>query len=271
MAYIPGPSDKNSVKKIKEIKSLEKETAAENSSEFQEIPKRRKKNKADLPAADFVPAEKKERIKRDKKVIRSGNPVLVTLLLISLFFSFFSFYKIFDMSESTRKRLDLMSEKYNGNYSELKKQIEENKKLLEPDGIIDKFITAANLVEDYSVGIDQIIDTAQSASFKNVGFMKIFISGSEPVWVSIKGSDGKTYFAENVNPGLSKQSFYYYKSPSIQIEDIDYSISSNFEITSGNFDRTYLMFFNFGSTKLVKMDKQKIANPAKVYDIWLPK
>jgi len=270
MAYIPGPSDKNTNKReSRELKKTDKPVSKENSTENQSTPFRRKKKETEIPKP------KKEKVIREKpeKAPYKGisNPVLMTLVILSVFLTLFSFYKMFEISESTSKRLDAMSDKYNRNYTEIKKMAEENKKLLEPDGIIDKFITAANLIEDYSVGIDQIIDIAQSSSFKNVGFMRVFVSGSEPVWVSITGSNGRKYFAENLNPGISEQSFYYYKKPSIEIKDIDYPITSNFEITSGNYDRTYLLFFNFGSTKIVKMEKQTMSNPLKTFDIWLPK
>jgi hypothetical protein len=89
------------------------------------------------------------------------------------------------------------------------------------------------------------------------------------VWISVEGNS-KTIFGKNISPGLSDEQFFYYKQPKVTIEDKTIIVPKNFKITSGNFENTYILFFNFGTTKLVKMNARSINNVPSAFDIWLP-
>jgi hypothetical protein len=259
MVYIPGPGsgstmdrDKTEKKKVKKetIKKREKITKISHSGINKETP--------DSTDKTHVTGEKKR---------TTFLPYFLTI--IAIVFAFMAYYKMIETENSVTKRMDAMSAKYNGWYQEIKQKSEENSDLLKPNGLINKTLISSNLMNEYIVGIDDILNASQEKDFSKVAFARLFISGSSPVYISIEGNS-KTLFAKNMNPGLSDERFYYYKQPQILIEDKTIIIPRNFKITSGNYENTYLLFFNFGDTKLARMDKQKISNVPSQYSIWLP-
>ncbi|MFW6248145.1 MAG: hypothetical protein ACOC4J_00055 [Bacteroidota bacterium] len=177
---------------------------------------------------------------------------------------------MYETEKSVQSRLDAMSQKYNSWYQEIKETSDETYEMLKPNGWLNQTVLSANLIEDYIVGVDDIINVAQKGDFSDVAFCRVFVSGNSPIWVSVEGNS-KTLFGKNISPGLSDEQFYYYKEPKVSIEDKTIIVPKNFKITSGNYENTYLLFFNFGTTKLVKMDARTISNVPSAFDIWLPK
>lgn len=221
--------------------------------------------------------EKKQRFKKqnETKTIRyekkrdGSNFIPYFLTVIAIIFAVMAFYKMIETENNVTKRMDTMSAKYNTWYQEIKQQSSENSELLKPNGLINKTLIASSLMNEYIVGIDDVINASQEKDFSKVAFARIFISGSSPVYISIEGNS-KVLFAGNMHPGLSDERFYYYKQPQTLIEGKTIVVPRNFKINSGNYENTYILFFNFGDTKLAKMDTQKISNVTSKYNIWLP-
>jgi len=252
MVYIPGPGMKNSPETIKKNKVEKKpETVAEE-------PKREKKRK------------KTVKVKREKTNKTSNKQFLLYLFIaISVFFSIAAFFKMYETEKAMRLRLDEMSAKYNAWYQEIKQKSEETYEILKPNGWLNQAVLSSSLIDNYIVGIDDIINVAQKGDFSDVAYCRIFVSGKSPVWISVEGNS-KTFFGKNISPGLSDELFYYYKQPKVQIEGTTFIVPRNFKLTTGNYENTYLLFFNFGTTKLVKMNARSINNVPAAFDIWLP-
>lgn len=265
MVYIPGPGSKNSPDSIKKSK-IEKEKETQEVKQIKEPrvkKKKEKKKKTPLVNGD------NSTVRRQRTAVKI--PFVVYLLVfLAVFFSVAAFFKTLETQKAVNERLDLMSSKYNNWYQEIKKQSDQTGELLKPNGWLNQTILSSNLIKDYIVGIEDIINIAQKNDFSNLAFCRVFISGNSPVWISIEGNS-KTLFAKNISPGLSTETFYYYKQPKVVIDDKTIIIPRDFKITSGNFENTYILFFNFGSTKLVKMNAQKISNVPASFSIWLPK
>lgn len=264
MVYIPGPGSKNGPDSIKKSK-----IDNEKSEETKEIraprvkKKKEKKKKTPLVSTDNSTIT----VQRTRVKI----PFVVYLLVfLAVFFSVAAFLKMLETEKAISERLDLMSSKYNNWYQEIKKQSDQTNELLKPNGWLNQSVLSSNLIKDYIIGIDDIINIAQKNDFSDLAFCRIFVSGNSPVWISIEGNS-KTLFAKNISPGLSKETFYYYKQPKIVIDDKTIIIPKDFKITSGNFENTYILFFNFGATKMAKMNAQKISNVPASFSIWLPK
>jgi len=267
MIYIPGSGSsqkkepaKNSHRTGDKRQESNKETSKKESSPRDNKPKKTKREPIQKNASSS---------KKTTNGSRGFSFILILLVLIAVFFSVASFLKTQQIEEALSSRLDEISGKYNTWYQEIKNKTEENYRLLQPNSWLNKAVIASNMIEEYIIGVDEIIAIAQERNFSKVAFFKVFISGNSPVWFNVKSGD-RNNFAENLSPGLSSQEFYYYKKPEIDIEGKTIIIPKNFTITSGNYENTYLLFFNFGTTKLVQMDSQKIANVIGKFDIWLP-
>lgn len=262
MVYIPGPGSKNSPESIK------KNTIEKNNEEVIKEPKKKKKLKKNKEK----PIKSTERIEKPKRTSKTlnNNFFLYLCVGIAVFFSIGAFVKMYDTERAMNTRLDAMSAKYNSWYQEIKQKSDETYEMLKPNGWLNQAVLSANLVNDYIIGIEDIINITQKEDFSNLAFCRIFISGNSPVWVSVEGNS-KTLFGKNISPGLSNEQFYYYKQPKVQIEGTTYIVPRDFKITSGNYENTYILFFNFGTTKLVKMNARSINNVPAAYGIWLPK
>lgn len=266
MVYIPGPGAKNNSETIK--KSSVKKTHEELMEEEALPEKKEKKPKNKIKENTINPNIKREKVIKSKKR-HSYNFSIYLIIALSVFFSLASFWKMYDSEKAMHERLDAMSAKYNTWYQEIKQKSDETYEMLKPNGWLNQAILSANLVEDYIIGVDDIINIAQKDDFSNLAYCRIFISGNSPVWISVEGNS-KTLFGKNISPGLSNEQFYYYKQPNVIIEDKTIIIPKNFKLTSGNYENTYLLFFNFGTTKLVKMNSRTINNVTSAFDIWLP-
>src|SRR6056297_3297085 len=266
MVYIPGPGAKNNSESNKK-KSLPQITEPEKKPNQTEAEKKKKQK---------IPKEKAIKHKRQNEPSKhlSRRPrhafFFYLLIIISVFFSVAAFLKMYQTQKAMQLRLDAMSLKYNNWYQEIKERTDETYEMLKPNGWLNQAVLSAALIEDYIVGVDDIINIAQESDFSDVAFCRVFISGNSPVWISVEGNS-KTLFGKNISPGLSDEQFYYYKEPKVTIEGKTIVIPKNFKITSGNYDNTYLLFFNFGTTKLVKMNARSINNVPSAFNIWLPK
>ncbi|MDN5358959.1 MAG: hypothetical protein PWQ84_22 [Thermotogaceae bacterium] len=267
MVYIPGPGAKNNLESIKKS-NVKKANEKEAEKESIPIQKTEAKSQKKQKEKTIKPDKKIEKSKKPKKVIHNAF-FLYLLMGISVFFSIAAFLKMYDTEKLMRNRLDAMSSKYNSWYQEIQQKSDETYEMLKPNGWLNQVLLSANLIEDYIIGVDDIINIAQEGNFSNVGFCRLFISGNSPVWISVEGNS-KTIFGKNISPGLSDEQFFYYKQPKVTIEDKTIIVPKNFKITSGNFENTYILFFNFGTTKLVKMNARSINNVPSAFDIWLP-
>lgn len=267
MVYIPGPGAKNnsdSIKKSNIKQQLEEEVELEKPS----IEKGKKKKPKKRKEKSINPKIKSEQVFKARK--GSQHAFLIYLIIaVSVFFSAAAFLKMYDTEKAIQTRLDAMSSKYNAWYQEIKEKSDETYEMLKPNGWLNQAVLSANLIEDYIVGVDDIITIAQKADFSDVAFCRIFISGNSPVWISVEGNS-KILFGKNISPGLSDEQFFYYKQPKVTIEGQTIIIPKNFKITSGNYENTYILFFNFGTTKLVKMNARSINNVPSAFNIWLP-
>jgi len=195
---------------------------------------------------------------------------LIVSVLISLIFSTVSilqnrlFFKTINSQiVSIKEKTDLENEKQDSSIKELKTY-------LEPKGIVDKFIFSQNLMESQIVGVNDILRISEESSFKTVGFLRILITGSKPVWIGISNSDGKKVFDKILNPGLSEEMIYYYKEPKINLSSVTYQVNRNFKVSSGDFEKTYIVFFSLGTVKIAKMESKDISNVLDKFGIWLP-
>ncbi len=266
MVYIPGPGAKNNSESIKKSSISKNNDVKGEPIQTVETEKQKKKESKEKTRTPKITIEKQKKPKK-----RIQNPFFVYMLvLIAVFFSIAAFLKMYETEKSVQSRLDAMSQKYNSWYQEIKETSDETYEMLKPNGWLNQTVLSANLIEDYIVGVDDIINVAQKGDFSDVAFCRVFVSGNSPIWVSVEGNS-KTLFGKNISPGLSDEQFYYYKEPKVSIEDKTIIVPKNFKITSGNYENTYLLFFNFGTTKLVKMDARTISNVPSAFDIWLPK
>jgi len=189
---------------------------------------------------------------------------------VALAFSLLSFLKVVEENRKMQQQFSTYKNQVQAQVAQMAKKVDAYDKFLATDGQLARFIVAANLLENHTVSLSDILVQAQSRDFSKVGMMRLFVSGSEDVWVQIKNSSGETVFAKNVPPGLSSELFYYFKTPQVAVSEKTFEISTNFQVSSGNYERTYLVFFSFGNTKMAQMDAKTISNPLQKYRIWIP-
>lgn len=196
--------------------------------------------------------------------------VWIFLFLVALTFSIFNYMKLHEFRNTYATQLDALKLKSEERFQTLNKMILDDRAYLGPNGIIDKYLVASNNIDSQLIGLHDLLALTESRTFDKVGFLRFFISGSKPVWISVESSNGKVVFQNTLSPGLSQEMIYYFKKPVQSIQDITYEVTQNFRINSGNYESTYLVFFSFGTTKIVRMDSKTISNPVQKYNIWLP-
>lgn len=274
MAYIPTPGNKP-----REIpKEVAKEISRQQSSSAVETAKQ-PIAKEPIPKEAIRKKEVSKKDFREKSARTEGLSfqkhgartfLLVFLFFVMLVFAVFNYIKLNEFKSTFSVQLDALKIKSEERYQSLNTMILEDRSYLGPNGIMDKYIAASNLIDSQLIGVQDILALSESASFDKVGFMRFFINGSKPVWVSVKSSNGKIMFTKTLSPGLSKEMIYYFKKPAQTIADITIEVTQNFEVNTGNFENTYLIFFSFGVTKIVRMDSKTVSNPIQKFSIWLP-
>ncbi len=288
MAYIPGPGVKdkkvaasveNELEVIEEkpLKRYHEERARLRKKESAIKEKPAKERKTDEPKAQ-EPNVLEPKIRAPKAVSsekrfpsnRSFRFVWIFLFFVALTFSIFNYIKLHEFRNSYTIQLDALKLKSEERFQTLNKMILEDRAYLGPNGIIDKYMIVSSNIESQIIGLHDMMALTESRTFDKVGFMRLFISGSKPVWISVESSNGKVVFQKTLSPGLSQEMIYYFKKPVQSIQDITFEVTQNFKINSGNYESTYLVFFSFGTTKIVRMDSKTISNPVQKYSIWLP-
>jgi hypothetical protein len=276
MAYIPGPGIKEKKTPIQPT-DRESEAIPEKPLKryYEEHYRQKKRPKKEARKETEQPRIKKPILKPEKETQgfrpkSSFGFLWFFLFLVTLVFSIFNYMKLHEFKNYYTSQVDALKIKSEEQYKTLNKMILDDRAYLGPNGIIDKYLVVSNNIDSQIIGIQDIIALSESRSFDKVGFMRFFISGSKPVWVSIKSSTGKIVFQDTLSPGLSQEMIYYFKKPTQAIQDITIEVTQNFEVNTGNFESTYLVFFSFGVTKIVRMDSKTISNPVQKYNIWLP-
>ena len=293
MAYIPGPGAKEkkpatSVESVpvsieekplkryyeerarlrKKEKSSRKTPLKEGETSETPVPE----PKTRIPATRESDGPKRATITGTKRLVTKQPPTFVWtfLFFVALAFSIFSYMKLHEFRNTYATQLDALKQKSEERFQTLNKMIMEDRAYLGPNGIIDKYLVVSNNIDSQIIGLNDMIALSESRAFDKVGFVRFFISGSKPVWVSVESSSGKVVFQNTLSPGLSREMIYYFKKPAQAIQNITFEVTQNFKVSSGNYENTYLVFFSFGTTKIVRMDSKTISNPVQKYNIWIP-
>lgn len=277
MAYMPGPSDRKRQKpEIHRPSSEEQHHHTERQPEQieeakpvrREDPLKAEPKKPEKPE----PTQRPQRNRQARK--RKTSPGFFVLFLITgttlaILFGLVSFYQVRRLSHELARTQNVLTARITEETNAFKATIQDHNRFLGPNGIIDQYLLAHNLIERKLVDIEDIFLAADSRDFSKVGFFRILITGSRPVWIQID-DQGRRPLSKQLFPGLSKEMMYYYKDPQVHLEGTTISLSRRFDITSGNYENTYLVFFNFGSVKVVQLSAQKVNDVISRYSIWLP-
>ncbi len=285
MAYMPGQSDRrrpheknNEFLKDTEIIKQEEPISshADQNDERQKppIPIPDEKNQSLLSERQPSRQEKTEShqqppIGKKKHTPRFLVLFLLTGTVIAMLFGTVSFIQVRNLAQELARTQNVLTNRIVEETSVLKNTIQDHNRFLGPNGIFDQYLHAHNLLERKLVDIEDIFLAADTKDFSKVGFFRILITGSRPVWVQID-DQGRRPLSTQLFPGLSREMLYYYKEPQVQLDGTTISLSRRFDITSGNYENTYLVFFSFGSVKVVQMTAQKVTDVLSRYSIWIP-
>jgi len=285
MAYMPGQSDRrraheknNELLKDTEITKQEEILSApseqNNEPPKKQIPIPEEKKESLLSDPESARQEKKESSKQPAVRKKRHTPRFLVLFLltgtvIAILFGTVSFIQVRNLAHELARTQNVLTNRIVEETNELKNTIQDHNRFLGPNGIFDQYLHAHNLMERKLVDIEDIFLAADHKDFSKVGFFRILITGSRPVWVQID-DQGKRPLSTQLFPGLSREMMYYYKEPQVQLEGTTISLSRRFDITSGNYENTYLVFFSFGSVKVVQMTAQKVTDVLSRYSIWMP-
>ena len=186
-----------------------------------------------------------------KRIKRGGTFVLflISVVILSLIFSAYSVFTIRSLKDELARTQNVLSRKIEEKTAKMEDDIENLKRLLGPKGVMDRYISAANVLMNYGVDLERIITEIQDDG--GTGYFRIFISGPKRVWVGLR-SGGKYVVQKEFPPGLSKEKFYFFKSPKVKTK-YTVSIPKNFSLITGDPQRTYVLLNYLGSHKVVRI------------------
>ncbi len=205
----------------------------------------------------------------------SKATLLLSLLIVALFFSItisvISFYKLYTCT----KGLDSLKKELSKTKSELSKRIGRVEDLVGPNSPLDRYINdfhyVKNVLSDlknFEKIISELDDNPRS------GYFKVLVVGAQKVWFEVEGN-GKKLFAGELFPGISPYKFYYFKAPDAMLDYI-IKVPPSASITVGKPDRVFLIFFGVGTSaerpvKIVKLSKTRYVNIEKSFNLYIPK
>ena len=186
-----------------------------------------------------------------RKIRRGGTFVLflLSVAILSLIFSGYAIFAIRSLKDELARTQNVLNRKIEEKTSKLGDDVENLKRLLGPKGVMDRYISAANVLLNYSVDLDKIITEIQED--RGTGYFRIFISGPKRVWVGLR-SGGKYIVQKEFTPGLSNEKFYFFKSPGVKTK-YTVTVPKNISLVTGDPQRTYILLNYLGSYKVVRV------------------
>lgn len=176
--------------------------------------------------------------------------------LISLIFSTYNLFVLDSFKDELARTQNVLTNKINDLNVKFEDKLKDINRFLGPQGIIDKYIVASNIIMNEKTDIARILTEIQDD--EKTGYFRIFISGPEKVWVGIKAPGSQTYiYQKEFLPGLSEEKFYFFKKPPIETA-FTIEIPKEISIRTGDPIRTYLLLNYLGSYKVIKIDKRSI-------------
>ncbi len=190
-------------------------------------------------------------IQPPRRIRRGGTFVLflISVAILSLIFSGYSLFTLRTLKDELARTQNVLNRKIEEKTSRMQDDIENLKRLLGPKGVMDRYISAANVLMNYSVDLEKIITEIQND--RGTGYFRIFISGPKRVWVGLR-SGGKYVVQKEFTPGLSDEKFYFFKSPSVKTK-YTISIPKNISLITGDPQRTYILLNYLGSYKVIRV------------------
>jgi cell division protein FtsL len=201
--------------------------------------------------------------------------ILLALIFVAVVFSISA--SIFSLSEMIKiqseiKNLRLQISKVQRDLSDRIGRVED---LIGPNSPLDKYINdlsyVKNLLSDLE-NIERIL--SEIPEDPTSGYFRVLVVGSEKVWFEI-GKGEKKYFAEELFPGLSKERFYYFKAPNVDLKYI-VPVAADSYITIGKPGRVYLIFFGVGvpgkrPVKIVHLENSHYRSLKDDFKLYIPK
>jgi len=188
--------------------------------------------------------------------------------LISLIFSSYNLLILDSFKNELARTQNVLTSKIDNLNSKLDEKLKDIERFLGPQGIIDRYIVASNILMNEKSDIAKILTEIQKD--EKTGYFRVFISGPNKVWVGIKAPGSQTYiYQKEFSPGLSDEKFYFFKKPLVETV-FTVQIPKEISIRTGDPIRTYLLLNYLGSYKVVKIDKRNIDYLFKYIGLRIP-
>ncbi len=179
--------------------------------------------------------------------------ILVIIVILSALFGTFmslvDFALIKSESQEISKVNGIVFGSLNNRLNKMESEISNIKSSLMPGGIVDLYVNAYHFLSNSQVDLEKIVTLAEST--KNKTYFTFYITGENGVWVGVS-QRGKYIFQSEIRPGLSSTRFYVNGSPNISTS-YTFSVNASTVIMSGSPSQTYVLFFNKGKAKIVRM------------------
>jgi len=190
------------------------------------------------------------------------------LVLAILMFFILSVYNLIEIRRLGRKFEDFEKRFLSELDSPRMKMIEE---LLAPNSILSHYITAHEYFKKATVDLEKIFSELDDDP--TTGYIRVFIVGNDPVWVTIRKGD-TVIFSRDLKPGLSPYRFFYYKEPKVKTS-YDITIPRDASLVVGVPNRVFLLVFGVGTshhpTKIVQVTQSRIENIARDLNLYIPR
>jgi len=215
-----------------------------------------------------------KRLRRRQDItVKRAMMFLMTIIfatVISVVFSVSAFLQVYGIKAQQKKSAEMYKTYISQQLEGIKDDVEKLKTIVGPGGIVERYLTKMNYLENMLQDFQRVITEMQEERMS--GYFQIFITGKDEVWVGVKRStkDSVYVFSKNLKPGLAPYKFYFFKTPVIKT-DYMIPISPDCVIESASPDKTVLLLYNQGVSKAVTMKTKKVEGLAKTYGLYIPK
>jgi hypothetical protein len=192
--------------------------------------------------------------------------ILIVVSIIALILALGTEIRMAIFKKNTEKQINRLSAELNDKVNSLGKELEKMNTYFQPNGLVEKYIVSNKFLKNQLDDLDSILTYFQGSS--NSGYIQLYITGHEDVWVSFRDSNSYI-FQGNISPGLNENKFFFFKEPEIETK-YTHKVPYNSSFKAGDPSRVYFLIKETGQSRLLKHPDITIDNISEDLNLYIP-
>lgn len=192
--------------------------------------------------------------------------ILIVISIIALVLALGTEIRMAIFKKNTEKQINRLSSELNDKVNSLEKELEKMNTYFQPNGLVEKYIVSNKFLKNQMDDLDKILTYFQGSN--DSGYIQLYITGHEDVWVSFRDSNGYI-FQGNISPGLNENKFFFFKEPEIETA-YTHKIPFNASFKAGDPSKVYFLIKETGQFRIFKHPNITIDNISEDLNLYIP-